>query len=83
MLTALGTWFLTKGAALLLGYGVQLAMDWKRQNDAEQSQRDAGRLEAERDQARVGEDAQGELADEAAKRVTEDDAISRLGKGDA
>lgn len=42
-----------------------------------------GRAESERDQAREGERVQGELADQAAKRVDIDDAISLLERGEA
>lgn len=47
------------------------------------AQQKIGRLEVERDQARRGEEVNADLAAKAAKRVSPDDAIARLEKGDA
>lgn len=46
-------------------------------------ERRTGRLEAEGEQAREGERVQGDLAEEAAKRVDPEDALAKLERGEA
>lgn len=52
-----------------------------RDRDADLKQ--LGRTEVESAQAKEAERVQAELADQAAKRTSEDDAIARLERGDA
>lgn len=81
LLSTIGTWLATQGASLILGALAKLALDaftsW--QND--KTLREAGRLEAERDQAAEGARVQGELAQQATVVVSQDDAIARLERG--
>lgn len=48
----------------------------------DERQRDAGRAEAERDQAQEGARVEGNIAREAAKDVTEDAAIAAMERGE-
>lgn len=76
-------WLGSKGVGLLLGYLSSFVLDVIKTAQSNKAHRDLGRTEAERDQAREGEVIAGRIADEAAKTVTEDDAISRLDGGKA
>jgi hypothetical protein len=59
------------------------ALEWLSQREREQLAEGKGRAEAEREQAREGESVQGDLADEASRRVDADDAIAKLERGEA
>lgn len=74
---------MSKGAGIVLGALAGFARDAINDYRNAQAQQDVGRLTAERDQARTGEAAQEVLAETAGKRVNDDDALSRLDKGDA
>ena len=76
-------WLGSKGVGLLLGYLFGFLLDVIRTTQNNKAHRDLGRAEVERDQAREGEIIAGKIADEAAKTVTEDDAISRMEGGKA
>jgi hypothetical protein len=83
MLELFTSWFLSKGVGLLLGALVGGVRDILADRRNAQAQQDVGRLSSERDQARVGEAMQTELADQAGKRVEDDEALKRLGDGTA
>lgn len=77
------SWFLSKGVGILLGALGGFLRDTLNDKRNAQAQQDVGRLTTERDQARTGEEVQATLAETASKRVSDDDALSRLDKGDA
>ena len=83
MLTAIATWLTSKGVSLVLGYVARLLLDMWSSYQANAAQRDAGRAETEAAQAQAGAAAESEMTEEAAKDVSEDDAIAALNKGDA
>ena len=83
MLTAIATWFASKGVGLLLGYAANLALDLFKTWQANRAQRDAGRSEVEAAQAQAGAKAESVIAAEAAKPVSEDDAIETMRRGAA
>jgi len=81
--SAIATWFASKGVGLVLGFLAGVIGDLFSKWQAAKAQREIGQLKTERDQAREGERVQGDLADEAAKRVDPEDAIAKLERGDA
>ena len=83
MISSIISWLTTEGISLILGFATRAIIEYFQQRRNEQAIKDAARLETERDQAREGERVQGELADEAAKRVEPDEAIKRLQDGTA
>lgn len=83
MLSALLTWFASKGVSLILGYAFNFALDLYKTSQANEAQREAGRAEVEAVQAAQGAKVEADLAEEAAKPISEDDAIAQLEKGDA
>lgn len=83
MLATLATWAATQGFSLALGFLASVIKDAWTTYQANAAQREAGRLEAELAQSRDAERVQAELADQASKRVSDDDALARLERGDA
>lgn len=69
-------------AIAALGFGRQVADTIQTHEDIEAGRR-AGQAETEAAQAQQGAAAEAAIADEAAKPVTEDDAIARMKRGDA
>lgn len=69
--------------SFIVSFLVKFLLGMISDRQAEAAQRQVGRLEVERDQARKGEQVNEDLATEAAKRVSADDAIARLEKGGA
>lgn len=83
MLSAALTWLTTQGIGVILGALAGFARDAINDYRNAQAQKEVGQLTVERDQARAGEAAQETIAEAAAKRVSDDDALGRLDKGDA
>lgn len=83
MLATVATWLATQGASLALGFLASVIKDAWSTYQANAAQREVGELQADLAQAKEGERVQAELADQAAKRVSDDDALARLEKGDA
>lgn len=81
MASAFAAWFVKEGAGLLLGFFGNLILTAWRDYQNSKALTDLGQVTAERDQARAGEAKHKQLADEAAKRVDEDDAIDMMEKG--
>lgn len=80
--SALLTWVLNEGAGLVLGILAGAINEYLSERRAAAAQRDAGRLEAERDQAREGERVQADLATEAARRTDPTEAVDALRRGE-
>ena len=83
MLTVIASWLASKGVSLILGFVAHLIVDGWKAYIAADGQRDAGRAEVEAAQANLARETQEEIAKEAAKTVTEDDALARMEKGEA
>lgn len=87
MLAAVGAsvaaWAASKGVGLLIGFAANLIASAIRDWQANAAQRQVGALTVARDQAQAGQQAEAALAAEAAKSVSEDDAIARLDGGSA
>jgi hypothetical protein len=82
MLTAFLAWLVESGAGLLLGFLANVVTTAWRDWQNAKTQRELGQVTAERDQAIAGRDAAEAMAQEAAKSVSEDDAIARLNRGE-
>lgn len=83
MLATIATWAATQGASVLLGFLATVIKDAWATYQANEAQREAGRLQAELAQSREAERVQAELAEQASKRVSDDDALARLERGGA
>jgi hypothetical protein len=72
-------WFLSQGVAALLGFASKMIADY-----LNAQRRDAAVRERERsEQLEAALEMQRRLAEEAAKRVSEDDALRRMEEGSA
>lgn len=76
-------WFLKALLSALISRAFAAARSFVDMLRKEAQDEERGRLGAEQRQAEEGRKAEQEIAEEAAKGVTEDQAISRLEKGDA
>lgn len=75
LISALGGAFFQSLFETLFGF-----LDKKNQDSAHE---ELGRTQDELEQAREAERVQAELADQASKRVSDDDALARLERGEA
>lgn len=82
MLSAAAGWFAKEGVGLLLGFLGNLVLTAWRDWQENKTQRELGRVTAERDQAVAGRAAAERMADSAAAPLTEDDALARLQRGE-
>lgn len=65
----------------IIGFASRFLTDWLSDKRADAAQRDAGRLQAERDNATATLDKQRKIDEVADRRDTEDDIIKRLDNG--
>jgi hypothetical protein len=82
-MATVSAWLATQGLSMLLGFvltALKTALDTYVANKNATA---LGQVTAERDQAVAGQKVESDLADEAAKRVSADDAIARLKAGTA
>lgn len=77
------SWLGTEGIKLLLGAAASALVQVYNSHQAATAQRDAGRHEVEAAQAEIGAKVEGQIADVAAKPVSEDDAVWILKGGAA
>lgn len=83
MLTAILGWLGSKGLSLLLGAVTKMLVDIYNSKQAAEAQKAAGKAEVEAAQAEQGKNVASKIADRAAEKLDEDDAISRMNEGEA
>lgn len=84
MLSAIGTWFATEGAGLLLGFLSNLILTAVKDWQANKTLTDLGRVTAERNQAQAANTAKDAELDALANAPKDTDAaLKRLDEGSA
>lgn len=83
MIAAVVDWFLTNGIATILGFASKLILDYVTEQRHAVEIRERARLEEQNRQLEESVRIQHDLAEEAAKRVSEEDALRRLEEGSA
>lgn len=83
MITAIVDWFLSNGIAAILGFASKLITDYLTEQRHETEVRENARLGEQNRQLEETVRIQHQLAEEAAKRVSEEDAVKRLEEGSA
>ena len=83
MISALTSWFLSQGLSLILGVVVKAITDYVSNQQHEADVREKATLEEHNHQLEESVRIQAKLAEEAAKHVSDDDALKRLEEGSA
>lgn len=83
MITAIVDWFLSNGIAAILGFASKLITDYLTEQRHEVEIRENARLREQNAQLEASVKIEHQLAEEAAKRVSEADALKRLEEGSA
>lgn len=83
MIEALTGWFLSQGLSAILGFAAKMITDYFNQQRHETEIRETARLEEHNRQLEDAVRVQQQLAEEAAKRVSEEGALERLEEGSA
>ena len=83
MISIITDWFLSQGLTAILGFATKAILDYleSQRHDADTAER--AKLEEHSRQLEESVRIQAKLAEEAAKSVSDDDALDRLGKGTA
>lgn len=83
MISMVVDWFLSNGIAAILGFASKLITDYLTEQRHVAEVRENARLREQNSQLEESVRIQHQLAEEAAKRVSEEDALKRLEAGSA
>lgn len=83
MISTIVGWFLNQGLATILGFAAKMITDYFESQRHETEIRERARLEEQNRQLEDAVRVQHQLAEQAAKRVTDEDALKRLEDGTA
>lgn len=83
MVSAITSWFLSQGLSAILGFAAKMIMEYFAQQRHEDEIRERAKLEEQHRQLEDSVRIQAKLAEEAAKRVSDEDALKRLEEGSA
>ena len=83
MISVITTWLLNQGFVMILGFASKAITDYLADQRHEDELRETAKLQEHNRQLEDALRVEHQLAEEAAKRVSEDDALKRLEAGTA